>query len=64
MGVAVEESVDEEQSVVLAKQAVKHFTDMEALDVAPSSKGNVDVFITVHARVRGGKAWHFRGVDG
>ena len=50
-GVVSEEKEKSERSVVLANQAVKHFTHMESLDVTPSPRGNVDAFVCIHAKV-------------
>jgi len=52
VGGALKESEDDGRSLVLAEQAVKHFTDMENLDISPSPRGNVDMFVMVHAKVR------------
>ena len=41
-----------DRTKALAKHALKHFTDMECLDMTPSTSSNVDYFIWIHSQVK------------
>ena len=45
------EEEDKDRTRVLANQAVRHFIDMGGLDITPSRRGNVDIFIALQAKV-------------